>query len=757
MEQKWMSLSLSDTEKILNTSAASGLSRKAARLQLGKEGRNTFFLSTQSTPRDCLRAVLFQPSAILLLILGILSLLFQPDAQSKWLFILILIHHIVIILIRLQIARISKIPERAARPMVRVIREGQLFVLDSSRLVPGDLIELEQGDIAPCDLRLVGSQSLCTQIYLGNGDGHPSYTRTSKKGNDDGIPFISDITLQSNMIHGGSLIEQGFSRALVVETGRNTYIGALQGGYPISPNQTLPGTVEKMKKTASVLQTALLLATIPIMCLSLLIGKNSEGLPVLFATLLCLCIANLSGNLDTMLNFGMAIGVHRAQSSSQDHGNIALIKTNLNPDRITDIDYLLLCCSVAFSKQEKNVSSNVSAIANTDSALPVQHRSSQTALCDLLSKSAEEQIEQLRNAGIQPVLIIAEESRYAVTDILKTGLVENEQEIARASVFHKKQLSITSDPERYHAYCGFSNVELTSFIRYLQTNHKKVAVLGSSAREYPLLKQADIRFIGLDDIRRFTDSPKINENRPLLYRPNTDFSHSQMHRFADILISGTDRNHGGIASVLNTLYIASDTTYNLINMVRYLICTQLVRTMFILPTLLMGIHMINPLQIAFSGMCLDLLFACLLLLREGKRIPEKIRTKHPLALKWLITEASCAICLTMLAFWGIYAHSPDTASASSALFLSMLSLQITFFLRCQNIFSGWKTASIRKTALTFFFICMLFLPTARIFGLFSTHVLGAISAPYGYLIPIGPISAILTALVIKLYRSPRLH
>ena len=752
-----MSLSLSDIEKKINTSAASGLSRKAARLQSGKVGKNTFFLSTRSTPRDCLRAVFSQPSTILLLILGILSLLFRSDVQSKWLFILIFIYTVALILIRLQIAWISKIPERAARPMVRVIREGQLFVLDSNRLVPGDLIELEQGDIAPCDLRLVGSQSLRVQVYLGNINGQPSYTHTLKKGNDDGIPFVSDITMQDNIIHGGSLIEQGFSRALVVETGSNTYIGALQGGYPISPNQTLPGAAEKMKKTASNLQTALLLATIPIMCLSLLIGKSSEGLPVLFATLLCLCLANLSGHLEIMLNLGMAIGVHRAQSSGSDHGNIALVKTNLSPDRITDIDYLLLCGPLAFSKQEIPSASNVSSVTNIDAGLPPQRRALQFALSDHLLASGEEKIKELRNAGIRPILIMPEESQYAITYILKTGLVENEQEIARASVFRQKQIPITSDLGNYHAYCGFTNAELTSLIRHMQNGHKKVAVLGSSAREYPLLKYADIRFICLDDIKRFTDSPKISENRPLLYRPNTDFSHPKMHRFADILIPGADRNHGGIASILNILHIASDTTYNLINMVRYLICAQLIRTLFILPTLLLGIHMIHPLQIAFSGMCLDLMFACLLLLREGERNPEKIRTKHRLSLKWMITEVSCAVGLTMLAFWGIYANSSDTATASSALFLAMLSLQFTFFLRCWNPIQGLRISSNRKTALTFLLICIFFLPIAWISGLYSPLGFGIISVPYSYLILIGPIASILVALIIKLYRSPRLH
>ena len=54
---KWYSLSVSETEKILGTNAASGLTRKAARSRVRKNGENDFFYVEYRSFWSCLRAV----------------------------------------------------------------------------------------------------------------------------------------------------------------------------------------------------------------------------------------------------------------------------------------------------------------------------------------------------------------------------------------------------------------------------------------------------------------------------------------------------------------------------------------------------------------------------------------------------------------------------------------------------------------------------------------------------------------------------
>ena len=751
--EKWMSLSIDEVEKKLNTSAASGLSRKAARGRLQKAGENAFFLLPTTSAADCIRIIIRQPSTILLLLLSVLLMIFEQAQQGRLLLGLTLTHAAALVIMRLWTEHIYRIPARSTRPLVKVIREGQLFLLDSTRLVPGDLIELEPGDMAPCDLRLLSTQGMRVLTYLGEENSAPSYVRSVKSCTDIGIPYVTDISNHGNMVYGGSVIEQGYARALVVETGKHTYIGALQGGYPIKVERTLPGNAENMKKIASQFQIILLFAVLPIMCLCLLLQKTEAGLPLLFSTLLCLCLANLTGHMETLLNFGMAIGVRRAMNAKESDSP-SLIKTEKSPDRITGIDYLFLFGPHAFSEQPLPSASTMPAnsLAGMDDDR-IRRQALQFALGNHLLGTCEDDINALCEAGIRPILVITEESRYAITYIMRTGIVENASEIALASHFHARKESITADFGKYRAYCGFSNEELKMLVIFAQKNGKRVAMLASTGRESSLLKQADIRFFAVDDLQRFIDPIKSREKKPEMSRPDEGMLSSRMRLRADILIPYANRKGGGIASILRALHLASDVTYNLILVARYLIYAQLIRTLFIVPTTLLGVHMIQPIQIAFSGLCLDLILSCVLLFRVGERKPHNIRDLPSDTRKTTALAAFCASLLTLLCFWGIHTHYTDTSAAPSALLTTMLTLQITFFFICWNPIVSLKKSSNRKHLLMLLILGLGLLALGAIFGFLKHLGIAWSSAPYGYLPLIGAISALLISLIIRIYRS----
>lgn len=757
MNEKWMSLSINEVEKKLNTSAASGLSRKAARAHLQKAGENAFFLLPNTSMSDCARTVITQPSVILLLMISVLLIIFRQATQGRLILGLTLFYISILFLIHLWIGRIYRIPARTTRPQVRVIRDGQMFLLDCTRLIPGDLIELEQGDVASCDMRLIDAHNLRVLTFLGKANPKESYARTLKNASSDGLPYSNDICEHTNMVYGGSIIEQGSARALVVETGKHTYIGALQGGITLMPASTLPGKAEHMKKIASNLQIFLLLAILPIMSLILLIGKTDASLPILFSTLLCLCLANLSGHMDIILKFGMAIGVHRALSSGHS-GEKALVKTDKSPDQITDFDELFLFGPQAFSEQDpmsEEGSGNAVALAGKAQEHERRRREMYTALGEHFLNGREIQIQQLREANIHPVLLIPEESSAAITYIMRTGVVEKSEEIALASHFRTRQLPITSGWGCYHAYCGFSNEELRSLMIFLQKSGKRIAVLGNTPHESSILKHADVRFTCVDDLSLFTDSHKAREKKPQLHRGIGSSATPRMRQYADVLIPCADRHHGGIASIVHMLYAAADTTHNLMNMARYLIYAQLLRIMFILPTTILGVQTIQPVQAVFSGFLLDLLIAVILLLRVGEHEPSNIRMVAHVSGRTTILEAICSASLTLVTFGWIHQNDADLLTAPHALFLAMLAIQLTYFLLCWNPLLALKNGTNRKISLYALAICPIFFLLAWLFGALSPLGFASLSAPYSYLVLVGPLSVILVAIVIRLYKSGR--
>ena len=188
INEKWMSLSTQQVEEKLNTSAASGLSRKAARERLQKAGENAFFLLPYTSPGQCIRAVLVQPSVLLLSLTSILFMLFEEQITGHLILFFTFFCAAILIAMRMWTGRAYRISARASRPLVRVIREGHLFILDCTRIVPGDLIELHQGDTVPCDIRLIGASNLRVLTYLGEKNAPTTYTHTDKVGSDNGIP-----------------------------------------------------------------------------------------------------------------------------------------------------------------------------------------------------------------------------------------------------------------------------------------------------------------------------------------------------------------------------------------------------------------------------------------------------------------------------------------------------------------------------------------------------------------------------------------
>jgi Ca2+-transporting ATPase len=103
----------------------------------------------------------------------------------------------------------------------RVIRNGEIYEIDSRELVPGDIIVVEEGDKVPADARVIENFSLsCLESSL-TGESTPT-SKTSERLN--GNLVISD---QKNMIFAGTLVTNGRAKCIITKTGMNTELGKI--------------------------------------------------------------------------------------------------------------------------------------------------------------------------------------------------------------------------------------------------------------------------------------------------------------------------------------------------------------------------------------------------------------------------------------------------------------------------------------------------------------------------------------------------
>ena len=107
-------------------------------------------------------------------------------------------------------------------PNVRVLRDDNLQEISARELVPGDIIQLETGNVIPADLRLLEAVNLRIQEAALTGESEPIEKHTAALSGED-LP-LGD---RRNMSFMGTIITQGRGLALVVATGMNTELGKI--------------------------------------------------------------------------------------------------------------------------------------------------------------------------------------------------------------------------------------------------------------------------------------------------------------------------------------------------------------------------------------------------------------------------------------------------------------------------------------------------------------------------------------------------
>lgn len=112
--------------------------------------------------------------------------------------------------------------EKMQTPTARVRRDNAVATISASRLVAGDVLELEAGDAVPADARLVQTIDTLVEESALTGESVPV-------AKDARAPVDHDAPLgdRSNMIFVGTSLVRGKVRAVVVATGRNTELGRL--------------------------------------------------------------------------------------------------------------------------------------------------------------------------------------------------------------------------------------------------------------------------------------------------------------------------------------------------------------------------------------------------------------------------------------------------------------------------------------------------------------------------------------------------
>ncbi len=238
-------------------STEQGLSQQQAEQLLDKYGKNE--IAHEKAPpwyRQLIQAF-FNPFVGILMLLAAASFvteyIFAPAGEED-LTALVIISALVLISVGLTFIQEYQANQAAEKLKAMVTstsevkRAGAKHKVDTSQLVPGDVLLLSAGDIVPADVRFIDTNNLSVNEAALTGESLPVEKHAQ--------PFTGTLTEKANALDlpniglMGTNVVSGSATAVVLATGANTYFGAMSrelvGHHPPTSFDKGIGSVSKL-------------------------------------------------------------------------------------------------------------------------------------------------------------------------------------------------------------------------------------------------------------------------------------------------------------------------------------------------------------------------------------------------------------------------------------------------------------------------------------------------------------------------------
>lgn len=305
---EWYQSSLSTLEQQLQTDSGRGLSGKRAGSLLNKYGKNQLVQKKQDSIlknffdqfKDFMIITLLIAAAISF---GVSWLEHQVDFIEPAIILAIIIINAILGVVQEAKARHSlEALKNLSAPLALVVRDGEMKQLDSTLLVPGDVIILEAGNLVPADARIISVMGLSIEESTLTGETHPIEKTTAPIG-ADAVP----IAEQKNMAFSGTIVVSGHGKAIVTATGMNTELGHIAG---MISEESAPDTPlqKKLSHTGKVLGTVALLICFALFVIGIL---NKQPVFSMFMTSVSLGVAAIPESLPALVTIMLSLGVER--------------------------------------------------------------------------------------------------------------------------------------------------------------------------------------------------------------------------------------------------------------------------------------------------------------------------------------------------------------------------------------------------------------------------------------------------------------
>ena len=249
----------------------------------------------------------------------------------------------------------------------KVLRDGEIVIVESSALVAGDVVLLEAGDSVPADGRILEEASMKVEEAALTGESVP-VTKTAEAlelGGAKDIPLAD----RRNMVYMGSTVVYGRGRVVITDTGMSTEMGKIADAISQAEEELTPLQI-KLAQLSKILTRLVLGICLFIFALGVVkAGKLSMDVMIdTFMLAISLAVAAIPEGLVAVVTIVLSIGVTRMSQRNAVIRRLTAVETlgcaqiicsdktgTLTQNKMTVVDYagqdrdiiaagMALCC-----------------------------------------------------------------------------------------------------------------------------------------------------------------------------------------------------------------------------------------------------------------------------------------------------------------------------------------------------------------------------------------------------------------------------
>ncbi len=324
---EWHSLSWQKVVQILNSNHLKGLTEEEIKKRQEKFGKNFLKKERKFSNLKLFLVQLKNPLIYILIVADFIVLFLKEFTDAIVIFLAIALNTAIGFFQERKANKTLEKLRKAVKVETKVLRDGNIKIIDSQELVPGDVVLLEAGDKVPADGRVISAQNLKINEMVLTGEWLPTEKR------ENILTLETSLAERNNMVFMGTIVEEGKGKFIVTAIGNKTEIGKISELiYQLKEEKT-----PLQKKLASFSKLIGMLVIFICFVIFLIGVIKGDDLLEIFLVSVAIAIAAIPEGLPAAITVVLAIGMRnilkkgglvRKLSSAETLGSASVIATD---------------------------------------------------------------------------------------------------------------------------------------------------------------------------------------------------------------------------------------------------------------------------------------------------------------------------------------------------------------------------------------------------------------------------------------------